>query len=132
MIISGWGILLMFATDQGVMQSLAPYPPFGLVTNTALILGSYLMLSGIYNSARLVAANVDLRKSIYKHALESKLLGMIGRAQLEKELQNTVGNILKDKTIVETDTDTNLDLDAEELKKHLDFVFREVKKGKKD
>ena len=36
MIISGWGILLMFATDQALVQSLAPYPPFGLVTNTVL------------------------------------------------------------------------------------------------
>jgi hypothetical protein len=35
----------------------------------------------------------DLRKTIYKHAVESKLLGMLGRAEMEKELQNTVGKI---------------------------------------
>jgi len=38
------------------------------------------MLVGIYNSAILVSASNDLRKSIYKHALESKLLGLIGSA----------------------------------------------------
>lgn len=132
MIISGWGILLMFATDQALVQSLAPYPPFGLVTNTALILGSYLMLLGIYNSARLVAVNIDLRKSIYKHAIESKLLGIIGKAEVNRELQNTVGNILKDKNIMKTEAEENLDLDTEEIKKHLDFVLREVKKAKED
>lgn len=132
MIISGWGVLLMFSTNQAISQSLGPYPPFGLVTNTALILGSYLMLLGIYNSARLVAVNVDLRKSIYKHAVESKLLGMIGRAEMDKELQNTVGKILQDKGVMKIDTGTNLDLDADELKKHLDLVIREVKKVKED
>src|SRR5918999_685403 len=132
MIISGWGVLLIFATDQAVVQSLAPYPPFGLVTNTALISGSYLTLLGIYNSARLVAVNINLRKSIYKHAVESKLLGMIGRAEIDNELQNTVGKILQDKGVTEIDTKMNLDLDAEELKKHLDLVIREVKKMKED
>jgi hypothetical protein len=132
MIISGWGILLMFATDQALVQSLAPYPPFGLVTNTALILGSYLMLLGIYNSARLVAVNIDLRKSVYKHAIDSRLLGIIGKAEVNRELQNTVGKILKDKNIMKTEAEENLDLDSEELIKHLDFVLREVKKVKED
>ena len=93
LIISGWGFLLIFSTNQAISQSLAPYAPFGLVANTALILGCYLMLLGIYNSARLVAVNTDLRKTIYKHAVESKLLEMLDRAEMEKELQNTVGKI---------------------------------------
>jgi hypothetical protein len=114
------------------VQSLAPYPPFGLVTNTALILGSYLMLLGIYNSARLVAVNIDLRKSVYKHAIDSRLLGIIGKAEVNRELQNTVGKILKDKNIMKTEAEENLDLDSEELIKHLDFVLREVKKVKED
>jgi hypothetical protein len=126
MIISGWGILLVFSADQGLSQSLSPFPPFGLVTNVALILGSYLMLLGIYHSARLVAANIDLRKSIYKHAAELKLLGVIGRAEMDKELQNSVGKILQEGHILEQEQDTNLNLDVDELKKHLDFVSREL------
>jgi hypothetical protein len=116
MIVSGWGILLVFSADQGVSQSLSPYPPFGLVTNMALILGSYLMLLGIYHSAKLVAVNIDLRKSIYKHAAELKLLGVIGRAEMDKELQNTIGKILRDKRVLEQEGDTNLNLDLDELK----------------
>ena len=54
MIISGWGIFLIFGANQGLVQTLAPYPPFGLVTNTVLIIGGFLMLLGIYNSAILV------------------------------------------------------------------------------
>ena len=72
MIISGWGILLIFTADQALVQTLAPYPPFGLVTLTVLITSSYLMLIGIYNSASLISANNEFRRSIYKHASESK------------------------------------------------------------
>jgi len=127
MIISGWGILLLFATNQATSQIVVPYPPSGLVTNTALILASYLMLLGIYNSARLVSINAGLRRSIYKHALESRLLNLIGTAEMDKEIRKTVTTILQDKDIVEMKSEENLNLDAEELKKHLDFVIKEVK-----
>lgn len=128
MIISGWGILLLFSTNQATSQTVVPFPPFGLVTNTALILASYLMLIGIYNSARLVSLNSDLRRTIYKHALESRLLNLIGTAELDRELQKTVTTILRDKDIIEMNKEEDLNLDGEELKKHLDFVIKEVKK----
>ena len=50
MIISGWGILLIFSSNQALTQIISPYPPFGLVTITILTTASYLMLLGIYNS----------------------------------------------------------------------------------
>ena len=128
MIISGWGILLIFATNQGISQSLDPYPPFGLFTNTVLILAAYLMLLGIYNAATLVSVNIDLRKSIHKHALDSKLLDLIGRAEMDTELQKTVDKIIQDKDLVKKEAEAKLGLDEEELKKHLDFVIKEVKK----
>jgi hypothetical protein len=97
MIISGCGILLIFSSNQATTQIIIPYPPFGLVTTTILVSASYLMLLGIYNSATLVSANNELRRSIHKHALESKLLGSIGHAEMEKEIQNTVKQVNRDK-----------------------------------
>ena len=84
MIISGWGIFLIFGANQATTQIVAPYPPFGLATITVLNIAAFLMLLGIYNSATLVSANNNLRKSIHKHALESRLLGLIGHAEMEK------------------------------------------------
>jgi len=97
MIISGWGIFLIFAANQASAQMLTPYPPFGLATITVLATAAYLMLIGIYNSATLVTANNELRRSIYKHASEIKLLGMIGQAEMEKEIQKTVKQVTIDK-----------------------------------
>jgi hypothetical protein len=133
MMISGWGILLIFGADQAVVQSQlqSPYPPFGLVTITALIPASFLMLLGIYNSATLVSASNALRKSIHKHALESRLLGLIGQAEMEREIQRTVAKITGDKDMLEKDTYSPVELDEDELKKYLDIVTREIKKEEK-
>ena len=71
MIISGWGIFLIFGANQGLVQTLAPYPTFGLVTNTVLIIGGFLMLLGIYNSALLVSVN-DNCPNLYTNISQSQ------------------------------------------------------------
>lgn len=128
MIISGWGILLLFGTNQAVSQVLAPYPPFGIATITVLISASYMILIGIYNSARLVSVNTQLRKAIRKHTLESNLLESIGQAEMETEIRRTVNSIVHDNDIEKTSTGTNLEFDKEELRKYIDEVITEIKK----
>jgi hypothetical protein len=130
MFISGWGIFLIFSANQAEAQIVSPYPPFGLATITVLNIAAFLMLLGIYNSAVLVSANNNLRKSIYKFALESKLLGLIGHAEMENEIQKTVTRITEDKKSLMTETEQPIELDGTELKKYLDFVISEVKKEK--
>ena len=134
MIISGWGILLIFGANQAATQIVAPYPPFGLATITVLVMASFLMLLGIYNSAILVSANNELRKSIYKHAVESRLLRLIGHAEMESEIEKTVRKISKDKNLLEIDAEQQrlLEIDEKGLKKYLDLVIREVKKVDKN
>ncbi len=128
MIISGWGILLLFGTNQAVSQVLAPYPPFGIATITVLISASYMILIGIYNSARLVSVNTQLRKAIRKHTLESNLLESIGQAEMETEIRRTVNSIVHDNDIEKTSIGTNLEFDKEELRKYIDEVITEIKK----
>ena len=102
MIISGFGIFLIFAANQAATQTIPGiYPPFGLLTITVLNIAAFFMLLGIYNSATLVSANHNLRKLIRKHALESKLLGLIGQAEMEKEIRKTVKEITQDKDTLE-------------------------------
>lgn len=129
MIFSGWGILLIFSSNQAATQIVIPYPPFGVVTITILVIASYLMLIGIYNSATLVSANNELRRTIHRHALESKLLGAIGHAELEREIQKTVKQVTKDKEELERELEEPVELDELELEKYIEFVVNEVRKG---
>ena len=132
MVISGWGIFLLFGANQATSQILYPYPPFGLATLTVLILAAYLTLIGIYNSAMLVSLNSDLRRTIHKHALESKLLGLIGRAEMENEVQKTVTEIVKDREVSGLESEISVELNEVELKKYLELVARELRKEKSE
>lgn len=129
MIISGWGILLIFGANQGLVQTLAPYPPFGLVTITVLIIGGFLMLLGIYNSAILVSVNDNLRKSIHKHFTEPRLLGLIGEAEMKKEIEGIVKEITQREGSLEREINIPIEFDEKALKKYINFVIRETKKG---
>ena len=131
MIISGWGILFIFSSNQAVTQVILPNPPFGLPTLTILVTGTYLMLLGIYNSAIMVSTNNELRKSIHKRALESKFLGSIGHAEMENEIQKTVKQVSRDKNIIERELQEPVEFDQVELKKYVEFIMKEVIKGSK-
>ena len=86
------------------------------------------MMLGIYASATLVSPNSKLRISVYKHAMESKLLGVIGDAEVAKLIEKTVKDISKNKDRLEQDIQRPLEFDEVELKKYVDFVVKEVKK----
>ena len=128
MFISGCGIFLIFAANQATTLIVSPYPPFGLATLTVLDMGAFLMLLGIYNSATLVSINNELRRFIHKQALESRLLSLIGQAEMEKEIQRTIAKITQDKPMLEEDTKEPIELDENELKKYIDIVVRESNK----
>ena len=49
---------------------------------------------------------------------------------MEKEIQKTVNRLVKDKDFLRKHPNTNLELDEIELKKYLDNVVIELKKGK--
>jgi len=130
MIACGWGIFLIFTANQAGLQTLAPYPPFGLATTSALILGSFMMLLGVYNSAILVGNNNKLRNSIRQYALESSLLGVVGTSQMQKEIEKTVKKITRLKYQLETDEQLPIDFDENGLKEYLGHLVTEVKKHK--
>jgi hypothetical protein len=54
-------------------------------------------------------------------------LGLIGTAELDRDLQKTVVTILRDKDVIAMNKEQDLNLDAEELRKHLDLVKRSKK-----
>ena len=128
MIISGFGIFLIFAANQAAAQIVSPYPSFGLSSITVLNIATFLMLLGIYNSATLVSANNNLRKFIRKRALESRLLDLIGQAEMEKEIQKTVKKIAQNKDILERYKEAEFEFDEKELEKYIDSVIKETKK----
>ncbi len=129
-IISAFGIVLLFTSNQAMILVSFTYPPFGLVTISFLGISSYLLLVGIYSSAISVSQDIKLRKSIKNHALrEVNLLDSIGPAQMQQEIEEKVISFTKktrDLMVEETGIATSLS--DEDIKKYLEEVLSEVRK----
>ena len=57
------------------------------------------------------------------------MLGAIGHAEMEKEIQNTVKQVNRDKIELEKELEEPVELDEIELEKYIEFVVKEVRKG---
>jgi hypothetical protein len=131
MIISAYGLVLVFVSNQAAVLVSAPYPPFGLATTSFMGLSSYLLLVGIYCSAISVAEDSKLRKTILKLAVgETKFLHSIGTAQMEDELQRRVMKTVKEQhEVLIQQTGVEPSLNDAELKQYLSEIIQEIKRS---
>ena len=134
LIISAYGFVLLFISNQASSLIYHPYPPFGLVTISFMGVSSYLILIGIYSSAISVSQDSKLRQSIHKLAIkESKLLDSIGTAQMELEIQRRVIKITKENQDRMTEeSGFKSSLDEDDIKQYLEQVLREKERSKRD
>ena len=132
LIIAGYGFLLLFSANQSTLLVLGPYPPFGLITITSIVLAAYMILIGIYTSAVLAATSVDLRKHIFGITKDAKVLKLLGRAELEKEVNTTVNKIMEYASNSDMYKNINHDIDEDDLKKYIESVISELRSKPSD
>lgn len=125
MIISSYGFILMFISNQVTLVATS-YPPFGTVTICYLGLSTYMILVGLYTSAISVSQDAAIRKSIRKSVLNrSKLLGSIGDAEMQNEIQKWVRNI----STMDYKTNVSSSMTIEDVKLYIQEVIGAVRKG---
>jgi hypothetical protein len=130
MLISAYGMMLLFTSNQAIVLVSTSYPPFGLATISFFGLSSYLILVGIYSSAVSVGQDINLRRSIRKSVeQQSNLLGNIGTAQMEQEIQKRVIKITKEQVDKMTEqTGVQSSVTEDDMKDYLNTVLKEIKK----
>ena len=130
-VISGFGFLLLFTSNQAILMSITPYPPFGLATVTVIGVSSYLVLLGVYTSSLSISRDLQLRKSIRRFAMtEGKLLSSIALAENEKEIENKVKEIISvQSSQIERETGVPTWIDDTEMAEYVRVVQKEIKKG---
>ena len=96
-------------------------------------MSAFLILLGLYYSAISVANDSDLRREIKRSVIkETKLLGSMGEAQMEQELEKKVMKLTNDKTeIMIEQTGIQPSLSIDEAREYLYEVMEEVKDRKK-
>jgi hypothetical protein len=133
LIISAYGFLLLFTSNQAMLLTFTQYPPFGLVTISFVGLSSYLVLVGIYSSAISISQDANLRREIRHLAIkESKLLHSIGLSQVEEEVKRRVLHIARINKNELAEAAVPSALDDEDMNQYLDAVLKEIKMSKKE
>ena len=128
MIISGYGLLLLFTANQHQVLQLNPYPPLICYVGLA----SYLILIGVYSSALSVAEDTKLRQIIRTTVVnEVSLLHSMGTAIMEDRIRKKVAKIAKEQeSVLIQQTGIESSLDDSEISQYVDAVILEVKSSK--
>lgn len=131
LLISAYGFMLLFVSNQAIVLTFNLYPPFGLPSVCLMGLSSYLLMIGIYSSATSLSQDIKLRQSIRRSAIkELELLDRIGMAHMEKQLEKRVLNVVKaeqNNMIEQTGVQTSLTED--DMKSYLNQVLVEIEKS---
>jgi hypothetical protein len=131
MMISAYGVSLLFTANQPLGLILAPYPPFGLVTICFMGLASFLFYLGIYSASVSVSEDSKLRQSIRKVALResTKFLDSIGTAEMVQEIERKVVSMTSaSKESIENETGISSSFDEEEIRDYLQEAIQEIKR----
>lgn len=132
MIISAYGVTLLFAANQPLSLLLVPYPPFGLPSICLMVVASYLIFLGIHSAAISVSEDSRLRQSIRRIALqEAQFLDVIGTAEMYQEMERRVLGVtkgIKDDMVGQRGIGSSLDED--DMKDYLFEVLEEINRGK--
>jgi uncharacterized membrane protein len=133
MIMSAYGLIFLFISNQANGIIVTSYPPFGLATISFIGLASFLLLVGIYSAAISFSEDAKLRQTIRKFAIkESKLLDSIGSAEMEQEIIKKVDTMAKEQSdIMKEQTGIMPSMNENDVKDYLEQVINEIKKKSK-
>ena len=134
LLIAGFGIMMLFASNQSTGLSLTPLPPFGIITTAFFGLSTYLLFIGLYSSAVSVSHDSTLRKQAKIYANQLILLDRIGTPEMKQHTESIVSRVMKDFKNQVTDLGESSgvlpSIDEQNFKDYLETVLKEIKKRK--
>jgi hypothetical protein len=129
--ITGYALIMFFASATATVVH-TPLPSFGIVAISLVGFSSYLVLYGLYSTAISVSQDADLRKKIKKSTeAHVKLLGNIGAAQLQDQIETKVAevaDVLQKELKEESGISTSITQD--EIKDYVKSVIHEISEKK--
>jgi hypothetical protein len=128
LLISSIGMAILFSSLAITPLQYRVFPPYGLITEAFIPLGSYLLFVGIFTSAKHISRDSELRKEFYKSAASQlTLLKAIGVSQMEKELEEETKSLEKHFRLSEREEDHMEErLEEENVKQILHDVLNEL------
>ena len=121
--------MILYSSIQISILHILPYPPFGLNTLSVMPIASYLVLTGLYYSAKSVSYDRELLLRLKKQIKNEShsFLNAIGSAEWNRNIESTVHNILEQVEVTE-EPDSNLEED--DIRNYISEVINELSKEK--
>jgi hypothetical protein len=126
--LSAVGIMILFSSVQITALHFTPFPPFGLSTLSLMPISCYLVLIGLYHSARSISYDKEFLVKLQQHIKNQpdSFLNAIGSSEWTSNLEVTVNNIMRN--VGEKEEDLNTELSTEEIRRYVSEVMKELKK----
>ena len=125
LLISAIGMAVLFGSIEITTLQYKVYPPYGLITESLMPIGAYLLFIGMFSSATSVAQDAQLRNDFYKSAKSQlTVLRAIGIRQMEIEMLRKFKSAQKRASMLETND--QIYPEDEDIKEMVREVLREV------
>jgi hypothetical protein len=131
LIITGIGIMFLFASKDISTLIISTYPPLGVVSIAFMGIASYMVYTGIYNTAAYAARDKKLRRDLRQNIENNvKLLRSIASSQDRIEMEKNVKELMTLSAHLQKEED-QLDLTTDEIHDIVNDVILELKKTQK-
>ena len=131
LILTGIGIMFLFASKDISTLIISSYPPLGAVSIAFIGLASYMVYLGIYSAASLTARDKKLRRDLHQKVENNiMLLRSIATCQDELDIEKNVKQLMNLSAQWQVENRQN-DMTPEEIREIAKDVILEVKMSKK-
>jgi hypothetical protein len=131
LIITGIGIMFLFASKDISTLIISSYPPLGVVSIAFMGIASYMVYAGIYNTAAHAARDKKLRRDLRVNIENNmKLLRSIASSQDRSEMEKNVKELMTLSKHLQKEEEEP-DLTQNEIRDIVNDVILELKKTRK-
>jgi hypothetical protein len=131
LIITGIGMMFLFASKDISTLIISSYPPLGAVSIAFMGIASYMVYAGIYNTAAHAARDKKLRRDLRVNIENNmKLLRSIASSQDRSEMEKNVKELMTLSTHLQKEEEQP-DLTQNEIRDIVNDVILELKKTRK-
>jgi hypothetical protein len=127
MTISAIGFFLFFLTGEAAVFQTS-FPPFGIINISLFFVSSYLLITGLSITALSISKDSELRKYIRNSTINKiKLLENMSDAEMEKEINNKVIEVLQRSEIINSQYPSSVSssMSSTEIKKYIEELLKE-------
>lgn len=132
LLLSAMGFMVMFASNKPDILISPTYPPYGILSLSALPISSLLIVLGIYSTAVSISKDASLRRNIVQYlSTDSDFLKSLGNAELQQSIKNRVFRATKrlsNQTPEYTDIESSFD--DFDIKGYINEVYDLLKSNK--